>query len=107
MNIIFKNQWGSISMCGNGGRRGWKILEIQGLGLPEKMYSYNTYVGVAGQELASCSVAARHITIKVDIDTKEQGISMQNVARILNQDGELILYHKNRRRAISCRCTSL
>ncbi|WP_249311514.1 phage distal tail protein [Congzhengia minquanensis] len=106
MNITFQNDFGKILMTGGGKGPAWKIKEITGLGIPEKSFAYNTFAGVAGQELSSVSVLARTITMNVDIDCRFPQISMSRAACILNADGVLTIHHGTKHRAISCRCTS-
>ncbi len=106
MNITFQNEFGTISMTGGGKGAAWKIREITGLGIPERSFAYNTYAGVAGQELSSVSVLARTITINVDIDCIVSALSMSRAARILNADGRLVIRNGIKCRAIDSRCIS-
>ena len=105
MEILFKNSHGKILMSGGNIKNAWKIREISGLGLPEKSYSYNTYAGVAGQELSETQVLPRTITIGVDIERNCLS-EISRAAGVLSHDGELVICHKTKQRKIFVRCVS-
>lgn len=106
MNITFKNQHGTITMCGKNQKNAWKIKEITGLGLPEKQYTYETYANVPGQTVSAAVVLPRTITISVDMGKEQRGMTITRTARILGEEGVLTIYNGAKVRAIRCRCTS-
>lgn len=92
MILTYKNEHGTIRINGGGRDKAWRITEITGIGFPKRNFTYNTYAGVYGQELANVSIPSRTITISGDISAKAQNaLPMHLVSKILNADGELFM----------------
>ena len=83
------------------------MTEITGIGFPKRNFTYNTYAGVYGQELASVSIPSRTITISGDISANAQkALPMHLAAKILNADGELSLQTGRKARRAKVRTLS-
>ena len=107
MILTYKNEYGTIRMAGGGKDNAWCVTEITGIGFPKRNFTYNTYAGVYGQELASVSIPSRTITISGDISVKAQkALPMHLAAKILNADGELSLQTGRKARRLNVRTLS-
>jgi hypothetical protein len=105
--LTYKNEYGTIRMAGGGKDNAWCVTEITGIGFPKRNFTYNTYAGVYGQELASVSIPSRTITISGDISAKAQkALPMHLAAKILNADGELSLQTGRKARRAKVRTLS-
>ena len=107
MILTYKNEYGTIRLAGGGKENAWRVTEITGIGFPKRNFTYNTYAGVYGQELASVSIPSRTITISGDISVKAQkALPMHLAAKILNADGELSLQTGRKARRAKVRTLS-
>ena len=104
MVITYTNEHGRIQLNGTGNDNAWCIYEIAGTGFLKKNYTYNAYVGIMGHELNTQTIPSRVITISGDIpETAQKSMSMSDVIRILNTDGELEILTKNKCRRAKVR----
>lgn len=107
MILTYKNEHGTIRLAGGGKDNAWRVTEITGIGFPKRNFTYNTYAGVYGQELASVSIPSRTITISGDISANAQkALPMHLAAKILNADGELSLQTGRKARRAKVRTLS-
>lgn len=107
MILTYKNEHGTIRLAGGGKENAWRVTEITGIGFPKRNFTYNTYAGVYGQELASVSIPSRTITISGDISVMAQkALPMHLAAKILNADGELSLQTGRKARRAKVRTLS-
>lgn len=102
MRFIYENACGRIDL--NSGR--WKIKEIEGLGLCEKLETKASYPGIDGSELIMSAVESRTITISGDINLKDAGAKeIARAIRVLNTSGTFKIHAGDKKRKIAARCT--
>lgn len=101
MYISYENESGKIDL--NSGR--WRLKEIEGLGLCEKLETKVSYQGIDGSELISAVTESRTITMSGDILIKEKGTAeITRAIKILNKGGTLKIQAGGKRRKIKVRC---
>lgn len=103
MHISYENELGRVSMGGNS-QSLWRVVEITGIGLPEKTFNSVTYAGQDGQHTLSSVSNARTITISGNIKNNGQlRYELTRAVKIFNKEGYLKLHFGNKRRKIYCR----
>lgn len=105
--VTLSNDYGTIEMDNDWRLKRWGILEITGLGYPNKTASTVTYAGQDGQSFTGEVMTARTITISANIcnDGNLQN-TISNACRILNHLVTLRIESGLMRRQISCRCNA-
>jgi hypothetical protein len=103
MELVFKNEYGTVKM-GGGKDTYINIIEISGLGVPAKNYNTATYPFIEGQRLLSEQELARTITISATI----KDIEFAKIAQIFYYPCELFInLNFRKRRKINCRCVEI
>lgn len=82
------------------------IIEIKGMGLPEKRYNTQKYVGMAGQVTLGTYVLPREIEIKGDICLKG-GMKINKFHTFFDNGGVLYILNKRGRKKIEYNPVSL
>jgi len=104
MRLYFENDMGRIEMGDNSFIR---ITDISGLALANKIRNTASYAGTIGNVLLSETVSARTITVSGDIKiTGEYNMLMEDVLRILNEEGTLYIQN-GKKRCIKCVLSAL
>lgn len=104
MRIVYKNERGKITMYG-GGKRGFNIINISGLSLPENNVNTVRYPNVAGQIVTKSTPMERYITIFGDV-YDENSKQMADAARVLSIPGVLYITNRGKTKKINCRTIS-
>lgn len=103
MEAIFENEVGRVDLNGEV----WRIKDIDGLGLVDKICSVVTYPDSDGQELIRAVTHGRIITISGDVKRNESiSNELTRAMRIFNKPGTLKIIYGSKKRKIACRCTS-
>ena len=103
MRIRIKNEFGVFEV-GGGSHPTARLLEIAGIGLPEKEDTTITFEGQPGQTLTNTRVQARTITMSFDFYGNERTVT--KLYRILYCPVELEFFLGDVRRRISARCST-
>ena len=105
MRIRIENKYGSFSIGGSGNDI-FDIKAIEGLGLPDITLNTVQYAGQEGRETLSSSREYRTITISGDIKGKDKDRAVRRAIKILSAPVDVLICVGNRKRRLSCRCTS-
>ena len=105
MRIIYKNEMGSITICG-GGEGDWRMISVHGLGLAPKAYTAVRYAGTDGCETIGETVNPRTVTVSGDVrNTAVRRRELSRAARVFNRRGVLTVINGAVRRRIHCHVT--
>ena len=99
MQIILKNDYGSIVIGCNGGA---KLIDISGLGMVEKETQTVTYAGQPGQTTISLRDMPRTITMSIDFKGNQDEVL--KLYRIVYHKVDIFILSGQQRRAISGIC---
>lgn len=104
--IIFYNEKGNVIFGGGASNSGWRIIEIDGLGLSGKSYRTCTFENYIGQETVNVRVNARTVTLKGDFFAAENYKSeYKRVLSVLDSEGTLEIWDNDGNRRIKAYCT--
>lgn len=104
MRLTYENERGKITMYGGGGR-GFNIMRITGLSLPEINSASVHYPYMAGQVLTRANVMERYITISGDVrDCTRKHIS--RAVNVFSVPGVLYITAFGKTKKINARCVS-
>ena len=104
--MIFYNNRGRIVFGGGKSLSNWRIIEIEGLGLPLKDYETCIYEGVSGQETVNIHTNARTITVKGDFFMNGEYVDeYKNALAVLEKGGMLEIKNRDEKRRIFAYCT--
>lgn len=101
MELLYENEVGTLRL--NGGSGLWNIIEISGLGLPEKSFQVVRYAMTAGQVTLDAQESARLITLRGDCCTAREAVA--EGIRILNRQGRLTLLMGGAVRCLDAYCS--
>ena len=107
MELIYKNEKGTLKLNGSGGS-GFTICEIEGLDLLEKTRTVTGYVGEDGVMEENSRYVSRIISISGDLRCGEDSYKViHDAARILSSKGTLYINNKNKQRVITVNASTL
>lgn len=107
MIITYTNQYGTVTFGGGDMGMVWRIKEIDGLGLVEKIYTTAHYIGQPGQVQTGAHIPGRTITMSCDLKVGgdiQQVLS--SVLAILDTEGVFTICAGYISRKMFCRCIS-
>lgn len=104
MRLVYENERGKITMYG-GGKRGFNIISISGLSLPESNVNTVRYPNIAGQTVTNSTPMERYITISGDVyDDNSKNIT--NASKVFSMPGIMYITTYGKTKKIHCRTVS-
>ncbi len=102
LELLFKNDLGTVTMNGRGDTAPLRITAIEGLGLVQREYNVAIYSWYDGQETLSSRAAARCITIALEVMSENITQVVRDVLRVFSQSGMLYIKNEDLDRRIYC-----
>lgn len=101
LELLFKNELGEVLMSGDGSKE-IRVLKMEGFGPAMHEYNAAVYSGYNGQETIFQKVAARTLTLSVEINGKNMRQLAHKIAMVLSSKGILYIKTDNFHRRIEC-----
>ena len=98
MKLILENEKGKI-VLGGGADFEFRLLSVEGLGLPQKSYTTVESVGTSGHDTVNVHTMSRIITISGDIFIKDNN-NTDKFVKVLSQDVWLTVHNGRKKRKI-------
>ena len=102
LELLFKNEFGTVTMSGRGDTAPLRITAIEGLGLVQREYNAAIYSGYDGQETLDSRAAARCITIALEVMSENITQVARDALRVFSQNGMLYIKNEDLYRRIYC-----
>ncbi len=102
LTLTYKNELGKVLMQGGGQESPLRITGIDGIGLVHREYETAIYSGYDGQETLGSRVAARSITVAVEVEDKDAVQVVRHTLNVLSQGGKLCIKDGDLERCIMC-----
>ncbi len=101
MTLTYKNNYGTVTMYGNG-EGSIHICAIEGLGVVANEYNAASYTGQNGQKTLSARALPRSITLSLEVTGENINSTLREALRVLSREGVLYITDTDLNRRIFC-----